>query len=60
VAERKRALDEIQRRAAAQVYYLYAPFPKGIAAWTPRVKAYWPTSAADRGAQLEAVWLEET
>jgi ABC-type transport system substrate-binding protein len=57
---RKRTIDDIQRRAAAQVYYLHAPVPKGIASWTPRVKNYAPRNSLDRGAQLEVVWLEES
>jgi ABC-type transport system substrate-binding protein len=55
---RKRVIDDIQRRVAAQVYYLHAPFPKSVACWAPRVKNYAPKNSLDRGAQLEVVWLD--
>jgi peptide/nickel transport system substrate-binding protein len=57
---RKKVIDEIQRRAASQVYYLYTPCPRNVAAWTPRVKNYGPKNSLDRGAQLEVVWLDDT
>ena len=56
---RKKVIDEIQRRAAAQVYYLYTPCPRNVAAWTPRVRNYGPKNSLDRGAQLEVVWLDD-
>jgi len=52
-------IDEIQRRTASQVYYLYTPCPRNVAAWTPRVKNYGPKNSLDRGAQLEVVWLDD-
>jgi ABC-type transport system substrate-binding protein len=55
---RRNAVAEIQQRAAAQVYYVYTPSPKNVAAWTPRVKNYAPKNSLDRGAQLEVVWLD--
>jgi len=57
--DRKKAIDEIQRRAAAEVYYIHAPFPRSVASWSPWVKNYGPRNSLDRGAQLEVVWLEE-
>ena len=56
---RKRVIDDIQRRAAAEVYYIYAPFPRSVASWSPWVKNYAPRNSLDRGAQLEVVWLDE-
>jgi len=56
---RRNAVAEIQQRAAAQVYYVYTPSPKNVAAWTPRVRNYAPKNSLDRGAQLEVVWLDE-
>jgi peptide/nickel transport system substrate-binding protein len=56
---RKKLIDEIQRRAAAEVYYIHAPFPRSVASWSPWVKNYGPRNSLDRGAQLEVVWLEE-
>ncbi|HKW91108.1 MAG TPA: ABC transporter substrate-binding protein [Methylomirabilota bacterium] len=55
---RKPIVDDIQRRAAAQVYYVYTPYPKNVAAWAPRVRNYAPKNSLDRGAQLEVVWLD--
>jgi peptide/nickel transport system substrate-binding protein len=56
---RKRLIDEIQRRAAAEVYYIHAPYPRSMASWSPWVKNYGPRNSLDRGAQVEVVWLEE-
>ncbi len=55
---RRPIIDDIQRRAAAQVYYVYTPYPKTAASWAPRVRNYAPTNSLDRGAQLEVVWLD--
>ncbi|HYB40935.1 MAG TPA: ABC transporter substrate-binding protein [Candidatus Methylomirabilis sp.] len=55
---RKKVIDDIQRRALAQMYYLHAPIGKSLAAWAPRVKNYAPRNSLDRGAQLEVVWVE--
>jgi peptide/nickel transport system substrate-binding protein len=56
-SSRKKVIDDIQRHAAAHVYYVYTPCPKNVSAWTPRVKNYGPKNSFDRGAQLEVVWL---
>jgi ABC-type transport system substrate-binding protein len=56
---RKRLIADVQRRAAALVYYIHAPVPRSVASWTPWVKNYAPRNSLDRGAQLEVVWLEE-
>jgi peptide/nickel transport system substrate-binding protein len=54
---RKRVIDEIQRRAAAQVYYVFTPYPRNVSSWAPRLRNYGPKNSLDRGAQLEVVWL---
>jgi peptide/nickel transport system substrate-binding protein len=56
---RKQIIDEIQRRAAAQVYYVYTPYPRTVSSWGPRVRNYGPKNSFDRGAQLEVVWLDQ-
>ena len=56
-SSRKKVIDDIQRHAAAQVYYVYTPCPKNVSSWTPRVRNYGPKNSFDRGAQLEVVWL---
>jgi peptide/nickel transport system substrate-binding protein len=58
-AARRRAIHQIERRAAAQVYYLHVPCPRSVASWTPRVRNYAPRNSLDRGAQLEVVWLDD-
>ncbi len=58
-AARRRAIAELQRHVAERVYHVYTPTPRSLAAWTPRVKGYVPTDSLDRGAQLEAVWVDE-
>ena len=57
-SSRKKVIDEIQRYCADQVYYVYTPYPKNLASWNPRVRSYAPKNSFDRGAQLEAVWIE--
>jgi peptide/nickel transport system substrate-binding protein len=59
-SSRRKVIDDIQRHAAAQVYYVYTPCPRNLSAWTPRVKNYGPKNSFDRGAQLEVVWLGDT
>jgi peptide/nickel transport system substrate-binding protein len=58
-SSRKKVIDDIQRHAADQVYYLYTPYPKNVASWTPWVKNYQPKNSFDRGAQLEVVWIDK-
>ncbi len=58
-SSRKKVIDEIQRYTAERVYYVYTPYPKNVASWTPRVKNYGPKNSFDRGAQLEVVWLDK-
>jgi peptide/nickel transport system substrate-binding protein len=55
--DRKWLIDDIQRLAADQAYYLFPPAPRLLACWTPRVRHYQPRTSLDRGAQLETVWI---
>jgi ABC-type transport system substrate-binding protein len=55
---RKKIVDEIQRYAAAQVSYVYTPYPKNVSSWAPWVKNYGCKNSLDRGAQLEVVWID--
>jgi ABC-type transport system substrate-binding protein len=57
-SSRKKIIDEIQRRAAAQVHYVYTPYARIVSSWAPRVRNYAPKNSFDRGAQLEVVWLD--
>lgn len=57
-SSRKRIIDEIQRRAATQVFYVYTPYARNVSSWVPRVRNYGPKNSFDRGAQLEVVWLD--
>jgi peptide/nickel transport system substrate-binding protein len=56
-SSRRMVIHDIQRRAAAHVYYVYTPYPKAVSSWAPRVRNYAPKNSLDRGAQLEVVWL---
>jgi ABC-type transport system substrate-binding protein len=56
-SSRRKIIHDIQRRAAAYVYYVYTPYPKAVSSWAPRVRNYGPKNSFDRGAQLEVVWL---
>jgi peptide/nickel transport system substrate-binding protein len=58
-SSRKKIIDEIQRRAAAQVYYVFTPYPRNVSSWAPRVRNYAPKNSFDRGAQLEVVWVDQ-
>jgi ABC-type transport system substrate-binding protein len=57
-SSRKKIIDDIQRHAAAHVYYLYTPYPKNVSSWAPWVKNYGCKNSFDRGAQLEVVWID--
>ena len=57
-AARRRVIADIQRLVTDRVYYVFPPTPRRLASWSPRVRAYRPTSSLDRGAQLELVWLD--
>jgi len=58
-SSRKKAIDDIQRYTADQVYYVYTPYPKQVSSWSSRVKNLGMKNSFDKGAQLEVVWLED-
>jgi ABC-type transport system substrate-binding protein len=37
---RKKIIDDIQRRAAAQVYYVFTPYPRTVSSWAPRLEPW--------------------
>jgi ABC-type transport system substrate-binding protein len=55
--DRRWLVDDIQRIAADQAYYLFPPAPQPVSAWAPWVRGYQPRGSTDRGMQLESVWL---
>jgi peptide/nickel transport system substrate-binding protein len=57
-SSRKKAIDDIQRYCAEQVYYVYTPYPRNVSSWSARVKNYGSKNSFDRGAVLEVVWLD--
>jgi len=57
-SSRQKVIHDMQRRAAALVYYVYTPCPRNVSSWAPRVRKYGPKNSFDRGAQLEVVWLD--
>jgi ABC-type transport system substrate-binding protein len=59
-SSRKKVIDDIQRHTAAQVYYVYTPYPKNVSSWSPRLRNYGAKNSLDRGAQLEVVWLDRS
>jgi ABC-type transport system substrate-binding protein len=57
-SSRKKAIDDIQRYCAEQVYYVYTPYPRNVSSWSARVKNYGSKNSFDRGAVMEVVWLD--
>ena len=58
VAKRREVLHEIQRHAAKQQYYVYAPSGVYIGVWDAAVKNYGPNPGYDWGGRLLAAWLD--
>ena len=58
VAKRREVLHEIQRHAAKQQYYVYAPSGVYIGVWDAAVKNYVPNLGYDWGGRLLAAWLD--
>ncbi len=58
VAKRREVLHEIQRYAAKQQYYVYAPSGVYIGVWDAAVKNYVPNLGYDWGGRLLAAWLD--
>jgi peptide/nickel transport system substrate-binding protein len=58
VAKRREILWDIQRYLAEQVYYLYGPSARVIAAWEGHVRNFAPNVGNDYGGRLMAAWLD--
>ena len=58
VAKRRELLHEIQRYAAKQQFYVYAPSGVYIGVWDAAVKNYGPNLGYDWGGRLLAAWLD--
>jgi len=58
VAKRREVLHEIQRHAARQQYYVYAPSGVYIGVWDGALKNYVPNLGYDWGGRLLAAWLD--
>ena len=58
-SSRKKAIEDIQRSVADQVYYVYTPVPRQVSSWASRVKNLGMKNSLDKGAQLEVVWLDD-
>jgi peptide/nickel transport system substrate-binding protein len=58
VAKRRDVLHEIQRHAAKQQYYVYAPSGVYIGVWDGALKNYVPNLGYDWGGRLLAAWLD--
>ena len=57
-AKRRDILWDIQRHLAEQVYYLYGPSARIVAAWDAHVRNFAPNVGNDYGGRLVAVWLD--
>ena len=58
VSKRREVLHEIQRHAARQQYYVYAPSGVYIGVWDGALKNYVPNLGYDWGGRLLAAWLD--
>jgi ABC-type transport system substrate-binding protein len=58
VARRRDIVWDIQRHLAGQVYYLYGPSPRVVAAWEGYVRNFAPNLGNDYGGRLVAAWLD--
>jgi peptide/nickel transport system substrate-binding protein len=57
-AKRREIIYDIQRHAATQQYYVYAPSSIAIAVWDGAVKNYGPNLGYDWGGRVLAAWLD--
>jgi peptide/nickel transport system substrate-binding protein len=57
-AKRRDIIWDIQRYLAEQVYYLYGPSARVVAAWEPHVRNFAPNLGNDYGGRLMAAWLD--
>jgi ABC-type transport system substrate-binding protein len=59
-ARRREILWDIQRYLAEQVYYVYGPSPRVVAAWEAHVRNFGPNLGNDYGGRLMAAWLDSS
>jgi peptide/nickel transport system substrate-binding protein len=57
-AKRRDIIWDIQRYLAEQVYYLYGPSSRVVAAWEPHVRNFAPNLGNDYGGRLMGAWLD--
>jgi peptide/nickel transport system substrate-binding protein len=58
VTKRREIIHEIQRRLAAQQYYVQGPSQVYIAVWEGALKNYAPNLGYDYGGRLRSAWLD--
>jgi peptide/nickel transport system substrate-binding protein len=58
VARRRDIVWDIQRYLAEQVYYIYGPSARVVAAWEGYVRNFAPNLGNDYGGRLMAAWLD--
>jgi peptide/nickel transport system substrate-binding protein len=58
VNKRREIIHEIQRRLAAQQYYVQGPSQVYIAVWEGALKNYGPNLGYDYGGRLRSAWLD--
>ena len=57
-SKRREIIRDIQRYLAEQVYYLYGPSSRVVAAWEAHVRNFAPNLGNDYGGRLMAAWLD--
>jgi peptide/nickel transport system substrate-binding protein len=57
---RRDVVWDIQRYLAEQVYYVYGPSGRVVAAWEPYVRNFAPNLGNDYGGRLMAAWLDSS
>jgi peptide/nickel transport system substrate-binding protein len=58
LARRRDIVWDIQRHLAEQVYYVYGPSARVVAAWEGHVRNFAPNLGNDYGGRLMAAWLD--
>ena len=58
VARRRDIVWDIQRHLAEQVYHVYGPSARVVAAWEGYVRNFAPNLGNDYGGRLMAAWLD--
>ena len=60
LTKRRDILWDIQRYLAEQVYYVYGPSARVVAAWDAHVRNFAPNLGNDYGGRLMAAWLDRS